>query len=341
MHVSCRSIAKLGFVASAAALVIAAAIGAPRAAETAKTPVSLRFSWKLKGEYAPLYAALDKGYYGDVGLDVKLGEGAGSQAALASLLRGDDQAVWLPGIFALQAISKGMAVKLIALYNPAAPILIISWPDKPIRTPKDLEGKSIATAVGETGTTFLPVLCEKNHVDCSKITLVRMAIEARVPAFVAHKVDSVSVYRTNDLPILDAKFGKNAFVDLDEAKWGAGVPGSALVASDAYVQKHPEVLAKLVRAVDRGMAFSAKDPLAAAKIMLTHWSASLSPEVVAEQVKGLMGAVPQNSDKPMGYMDRKVLQDALNSLKAAGEVDSVKPVNAYYTNAIVEKASAK
>lgn len=324
--------------ALAAALVVG--IGATAAHAADGTPVSLRFSWKLKGEYAPLYAALDNGYYRKQGLDVRLGEGAGSQAALASLLRGDDQAVWMPGIFALQAISKGMAVKLIALYNPAAPILFISWPSKPIRTPKDFIGKTVATAVGETGTTFLPVLCEKNHIDCSKITLVRMAIQARVPAFVAHKVDSVSVYRTNDLPILNAKFGPHAFVELDEAAWGAGVPGSALVASDAYLAKHPEVLVKLVRAVDEGMAFSSKHPLAAAKIMLKHWSASLTPAVVADQVKGLMAAVPKDEDKPMGYLDPKVLEAALHALKAAHQVAAVQPVADYYTNSIVEKASA-
>ena len=121
-----------------------AGMGKPRAADQpsngAKPHVSVRFSWKLKGEYAPLYVALDEGYFSKERLDVLLGEGAGSQAALASLMRGDDQAVWLPGIFALQAISKGMPLKLVALYNPAAPILIISWPEKPVRTPRIWKG---------------------------------------------------------------------------------------------------------------------------------------------------------------------------------------------------------
>lgn len=325
----------------AAAAMVFLGIPAPQAvaASGAKIPVSLRFSWKLKGEYAPLYVALDKGYFADEGLDVKLGEGAGSQAALAGLIRGDDQAVWLPGIFALQAISKGMPVKLVALYNPAAPILIISWPQKPIRTPQDLLGKSIATAVGETGTTFLPVLCEKNHIDCGKIKLVHMEIESRVPAFVAKKVDAVSVYETNDMPILESKFGDKAFVSLDEAKWGAGVPGSSVLASNAYIAKHPEVLVKLVHAINRGVAFSTKDPNAAAKIMLKHWSSSLSPAVVAKQIEALMAAVPKNTGKPMGYMEKPVLHDALAALLAAKQVESVKPVETYYTNEIVEKAA--
>src|SRR3974377_794357 len=35
----------------------------------AKTVVSLRFSWKLKGEYAPLFVAREKGFFTEQGLD--------------------------------------------------------------------------------------------------------------------------------------------------------------------------------------------------------------------------------------------------------------------------------
>jgi NitT/TauT family transport system substrate-binding protein len=308
-------------------------------ADARKVPVTIRFSWKLKGEYAPLYVALEKGYFSDEGLAVQLGEGAGSQAALASMLRGDDQAVWLPGIFALQAISKGMAMKLVALYNPAAPVIIISWPEKPIRTPKDLEGKSIAASVGETGTTYLPVLCAKNNIDCSKIKQVRMGIEARVPAFIAHSVDSVSVYLTNDMPILEAKFGKDAFVRLDEPKWGAGVPGSALLASDSYISQHPDVLAKLVRAINRGMGFSAKDPMAAAEILLRYWSAQLSPNIVADQVRALTDAVPTYDGQAMGHIEKSVIEAGLVALREAGEADSVRAVDVYFTNSVVDLAN--
>jgi NitT/TauT family transport system substrate-binding protein len=50
----------------------------------AQTPerVTVRFTWKLKGEYAPLFVALEKGYYSAEGLDVQLSEGNGAQNVL-------------------------------------------------------------------------------------------------------------------------------------------------------------------------------------------------------------------------------------------------------------------
>ena len=44
--------------------------------------MTVRFTWKLKGEYAPLFVALDKGYYKAEGLDVDLAEGIGAQTVL-------------------------------------------------------------------------------------------------------------------------------------------------------------------------------------------------------------------------------------------------------------------
>ena len=47
----------------------------------------VRFSWKLKGEYAPLYMAKDLNAFDKAGLEVAMGEGAGAPAALTALLR--------------------------------------------------------------------------------------------------------------------------------------------------------------------------------------------------------------------------------------------------------------
>ena len=59
--------------AASAALAIAFAAAAwQQACAQAAEKVTVRFTWKLKGEYAPLFVALDKGYYTSEGLDVDL-----------------------------------------------------------------------------------------------------------------------------------------------------------------------------------------------------------------------------------------------------------------------------
>ena len=82
---------------SAAVIVIFVASAMPCEAQPLKEPsvreqattapgprqkIVIRFTWKLKGEYAPLFVALDKGYYANEGLDVELAEGSGSETVV-------------------------------------------------------------------------------------------------------------------------------------------------------------------------------------------------------------------------------------------------------------------
>jgi len=55
-------------------------------------------------------------------LAVRMGEGAGSQAALGALVQGQEDIVIMPAIFAASAIQKGMPIKIIALYHPKTPV---------------------------------------------------------------------------------------------------------------------------------------------------------------------------------------------------------------------------
>jgi NitT/TauT family transport system substrate-binding protein len=52
--------------------------------------VKVRFSWKLKAEYAEFYLGQQKGLYEAQGIAATFGEGAGAQAAVASVIQGQD-----------------------------------------------------------------------------------------------------------------------------------------------------------------------------------------------------------------------------------------------------------
>lgn len=321
-----------------AAMAFTVALGAATqpAVSAEKTPVSIRFSWKLKGEFAPLYVALDKGYFAAENLDVSLGEGTSSQAALGSIVQNQDQFAWVPGVFAVQAISTGLPVKVVGLYNAAAPNVLLSRSDKPVHAPADLMGKIIGHSVGDVGTTFIGVICKKNNIDCAKLNTVTVAAPARIPSLVGKKVDVVSAYTSNDLPILIDKFGRDAFVIMDPAKYGLRVMGASLITSDSYLSANPKIVAGLRRAIDKGFQDTLADPKAAAAIMLKHWNTSLPLDVVTAQVKGLTDAVEQHKGRSIGWVDPQAVEDTLDALETAHEIKARKPVNAYLDNSLLD-----
>ena len=329
---------KAALAAAGAGLCVFAAL-APAQAGDAKhgaeqlaqaTKISIRFSWKLKGEYAPFYVALDKGYFSDEGLDVKLGPGAGAQGALAAVESGQETATYAPAIFGLQAISKGLDVKVIALYHPGTPMAFISHPENPVRTPKDLEGKTMAHSVGDTASSFLPVFCKANNIDCSKIKLVQLNYKAVMSQFLANKVDVTTAYLTNDIPALKARGVK--LVVLDLTKNGLNVPGGSLIVGNKSIASNAKALRGLLKAMDRGYRDAKKDPMGAARIMKKYWDTGLADEVVAEQIMETVKAVPDYAGKPMGWIESEVLGKSLQQIMDAGKIDKILPLDKYYTN---------
>lgn len=243
-----------------AAMALLAAIVLSSAA-LAADDVRVRFSWKLKGEYGHLYLAQDRGFYAAKNLAVRMREGAGSQAALGALVQGQEDVIIMPAIFAASAIQKGMPIKIIALYRPKTPVVMISHPEKPILKPQDLEDKIVAHAVGETGTSYLGTFCAVNNIDCTKIKKVQMDAQSRVAQFLQNQVDAVSIYRTSDLPVLEQRTGIK-FPILDLAQYGLVVPGLAAVTSDAAIASKPDVLKHYLAAVGEGIDATRRDPRA-------------------------------------------------------------------------------
>ena len=320
-----------------AAFAAAIAFGAVLTGQSAQAEnLNVRFSWKLKGEYGFFYLGKAKGLYKDAGISLNLGEGAGAPAALGALIQGQEDAVVLPGIFAITAIQKGMPIKLVALYQPAAPVVLISHPEKPVTKPKDLEGKTIATAVGETGTTYLGVFCEVNKIDCSKVNKIQMDSQSRVPQFVQNKVDVVSVYLTNDFPNLEAKTGVKYPV-LDMRDYGLSIPGLAVVVSDEGLKNKAALLRNFLAANAKAIEMTRADPVAATAALQAVWNPSPSQEVVQQEIEATSTSIHSPSGKPTGWIEESAITNALKLISGVEKVGELKPASAFYTNELLTK----
>ena len=315
-------------------LLLGAILAIGSSAVVAEDDVNVRFSWKLKGEYAPFYHALNTGAFEASKLNVRLGEGAGSQAALGALVQGQEDVVVMPAIFAMTAIQRGMPVKLIALYHRRAPIVMISSPENPIEAPADIEGKKLATAVGETGTAYLGTFCAINNVDCDSVSLIQMDRGARVPSFLQGQVDAVTVYASNDLPLLEARTGVN-YAQLDMAEHGLAVPGMAVVSSDDIIAEKPDVLTRFLHAVGESIAVAKGDPETAAASLIESWDGAPDLAIVIAQVQATVDAMHETEGKPEGWVSADDVQATLDMLADAGDIESPKPAEAFFTNSLL------
>lgn len=314
-----------------AAFATPALFGVSASAQDAKDKVLVRFTWKLKGEYAPLFVALDKGYYGEAGLDVELAEGSGAQTVLKLLAAGTENIAYGPAVAAAQAVGSGLPVKVVALYQTKAPMGVIAFPDVPLAGPKDLEGKRLAVSVGETFGDMLESFTEINDVDLSKINRIQMDNSARTTQFLNRNVDVMSVYLSNELPKLEKMTGQK-FNVMKVSDYGLNLPGAALIVSNQYAEDNPDVIRRLLAATDKGYRDAMANPQEAAEIMAKHMAVPEDPAVLQQQVAATVESTNAPEGKPIGWQSEEVWQAALDLLKKTGAIDEVKPLDAYYTN---------
>jgi NitT/TauT family transport system substrate-binding protein len=316
-------------VAAGALLLVCPA--SQQAAAQAPDKLTVRFTWKLKGEYAPLFVALDKGYYKAEGLDVDLAEGSGAQTVLKLLAGGNEKFGYGPAVSAAQAISQGLPVKVVALYQTRAPMGVISFPDVPLKTPKDLEGKKLAISVGETFGDMLGPFCRINHIDIDKIQRIQMDASARSTQFLTRKIDVMSVYLSNELPQLEKRVGVK-FNLLSVSDFGLNLLGASMIVANAFAEQNPETVKKLLRASAKGYRDSMAAPKEAARLMAKYMKVPEDPDVLEQQVAATVVSTNAPQGKPLGWQDSVDWQSNLSLLKETGGIAELKDLGAYYSN---------
>jgi NitT/TauT family transport system substrate-binding protein len=301
---------------------------------TAPSPsqkVTVRFTWKVTGYYAPLFLALDRGYYSEEGLDVQLAEGSGSETVVKLIANGTDSIGYGPASVAAEAVSRGLPVKVVAIYQTQTPMGLISFPEIALSSPKDLENKTVGLTVSEALTNMFVPFLRMNDVDVSRVKVIQMDQSARNGQFMARKIDVMSVYIIDQIPILEKRTNAK-FNVLDVSKFGLSVLGQSMIVNDEFARKNPELVSKLLRATAKGFAATKEDPVAAAVAINKRRPVPLDMDVAVEQVRLTLQWTDFPTTQPMGWQSADKWQSTLAVLHADGIVREVREISSYYTN---------
>src|SRR5882762_4164452 len=146
------------------------------------------------GEYVPHYTALEKGWYRDEGLDVKIVRGQGSADTVKRIAAGQGE-VGISDISALIAAraNTDVKVKAIALWYRRPPHGIFVRADSPIKTPRDLEGKKLAISPGNSHQILWPVFERLSGLKPNSVTWVTMDAASMPPSLIMGATDAASI----------------------------------------------------------------------------------------------------------------------------------------------------
>jgi NitT/TauT family transport system substrate-binding protein len=303
--------------------------------------VTLRLEWRLSGYHLPFYWAKEKGYYSAEKLDVDIKEGAGSDQTI-NLIAGRQDDIGLADYMLMTAAAaKGMRLKGIFAVVPNGAWAVVSHEDKPIRTPADLIGKSIASTAGHKSIFDLLLAVNKIPTDQVRVQVTNAA--TRNTVFVNGQVDgfvSVVIGSPLDL-VVRAQQGKGkpiTFMPFEE--FGVAPMGQGLIVHERTLTDRRDMLQRFIRATARGFAETMKKENLdeAVDIAMRHSKASEErrESVRLQWVETFPRLQTVNSKHmPIGWTADKDVEATIDILVNTGRMEKRVPINELFTNDFV------
>ncbi|MEA2419412.1 MAG: NitT/TauT family transport system substrate-binding protein, partial [Thermoleophilaceae bacterium] len=173
--------------------------------------VTVRLDWIVWPEHAGYFVALDKGWYEDEGLKVKLQEGHGSGESVQLVAAKKDTFGTGNPSALVEAAAKGAPITMVADPFQNSGYSAAYLPSSGIKTPKDFEGKTFAGVAGSPGYTLFPAFLESQGVDPDSVKKVTVQAGSEMTGLTSGRFDAVE-WNTFAAPLSEAAGAKEAEV---------------------------------------------------------------------------------------------------------------------------------
>ncbi len=231
-----------------------------------------KVTFRLDTSYLPkhgiFFVALDKGYYREAGLDVTIIPGTGSMGTVQTVAAGRDTFGFADAGTMVLGRAQGAMVKEIAMIHAKSPFAVITLKKYNIKTPKELEGKTIASEPAGSSFIMLPIFFKLAGVDGSKVNIVPTDPTSKVPGLLAGRFEAVGSYLVSDPPVIVANGGEPVIFAYSD--YGFKMYSNGLIASDKTIKEDPDLVRKFVHATLKGVKYANDHPDEAAAILVKH-----------------------------------------------------------------------
>ncbi|WP_216326372.1 ABC transporter substrate-binding protein [Deinococcus aestuarii] len=229
------------------------------------TNVKFTLDWAFEGPSAPYLLAVDRGYFARQGLNVTVDRGFGSGDAINKIAGGAYDLGFGDINAMMEFNARNPGQKLVAVYMVynAPPHSITVLKSSGIKTPKDLEGKTIAAPVGDASRRLFSAFAEANGIDESKVKWTSVDGALREPMLARGQADAISGFTfTSLLNLRQIGVGADQVTVFPYAASVRGLYGNAIITRADYAQKNPAVVRSFLAAVNQGLQDAIKDPAA-------------------------------------------------------------------------------
>ena len=284
--------------------------------------------------YAPMYVAIEEGYFAEEGLDVELVTGYGADKTMTALLSGEADIGFMGAEATIYSYAEGMedsAVNFAQLTQRAGNFLVAREPIEDFSWDM-LKGKDVlgGRAGGMPEMVFEYIL-SKNNIDKSEVNIDQSIDFGSTAAAFSGGQGEFTVEFEPHATSLELKGDGYVVASLGEAS--GYVPYTSFSARKSYIEKNPEVIQAFTNALQKGMDYCAEHtPEEIAKVISPQFAETDTEtlEIIVERYAA------QDTWKTDPAFEKEAFDLLQNILMDAGELDKALPYEELVTTEFVK-----
>ncbi|MEA3325905.1 MAG: ABC transporter substrate-binding protein [Chloroflexota bacterium] len=262
-------------------------------------------------QFAPVYVAIEKGYFEDAGFEVTLEYGSETDA-VALVGSGNQTFAVASGEQVLLARAQGLPVVYVAAWYQNYPVGVVSFSEAQTESPQDLKDMTIGIP-GLYGASYIGFKALLNAGDLTEndVNLLSIGFN-QVEAMVSEQVDASVVYLANE-PVMLRSQGYD--VNVIRVSDYMQLVSNGLVTNETTRREHPEQVSGCIKALLKGISDTIENPDEAYEISkkyvenLAEADETVQREVLDESIDLWKTQRPGFSE-PTGWMNmQQVLLD--------------------------------
>ena len=288
----------------------------------AQEKVTVLLDWFVNPDHAPLFVALEKGYFANHGLDVEMIAPSNPNDPPKLVAAGKaDIAVSYQHQHQMQ-IDQGLPLVRIAtlVATPLNSLVVLA--DGPIKSLGDLKGKTVGYSVGGFETVLLKVMLETAGLGLSDVKLVNVNFSLSPSLFTGQTDAVIGAFRNFELNQMDIEKRPGRAFYVEEN----GIPAyDELILIANKDQINDSKLRRFVDALEEGVQYLVNHPDESWKLFIKGDRKNLDDEL---NRRAWRDTLPRFALRP-GALDQQRYRRFANFLQEQGAVKNVPPLESW------------
>jgi len=294
------------------------------------TPIRLPVGYIPNVQFAPLYVAIEKGFYRDAGLDVNIDYSMENDNTVLTAT-GDLQFAVVSGEQVLLARAQEMPVVYVMAWYQQYPVGIAAKTSSGINSVADLKGKKLGLP-GLYGASYIGAIAMLDAAGLKETDVIFDSIGYnQVEILMADKDDAVVIYVANE-PVQLEKLG--AEINVFKASDAMDLVANGLITNEKTLKENPELVRALVTATLKGLEYAGQHPEEAYEICKKYVE-NLAEADQEVQMQVLLRSIELWQAERMGYSEPAAWENMQRILLQMGLLSSELDLTAAYDNSFI------